>query len=106
MKVITIFLSILILCLSAAPCRAEQDTCHEEIESCRDETPLPVDNDKPELPCLPFYSCGSCTGFNVTTLDFSDFNGEFHEQSDFSTSCFQGVSKMYRPSLLKPPKQI
>jgi hypothetical protein len=106
MKVISIFLSILILGLSAAPCCTDEDICHEEIDSCKDEASQPMESGESELPCLPFYSCGSCTGFNLVTLDFSNLNHQFNEKPDFSASYFLGVPQIYRPSLLKPPKQI
>tara|TARA_R110002012_G_scaffold299067_1_gene497821 strand:+ start:9246 stop:9563 length:318 start_codon:yes stop_codon:yes gene_type:complete len=105
MKVITIFLSILILGLSAAPCCIDEEICHEEV-SCTDDATQSSENDSPELPCLPFFSCGSCTGFSLLNLEFSNLSSQFYEQPDFSASYFLGAPQIYSPSLLKPPKQI
>jgi hypothetical protein len=106
MKVISIFLSVLILGLSAAPCCAAEDTCHEEIESCKPEPPQPADNEESQLPCLPFFSCGSCTGFNVVTVEFSNLNSQVNLEPDFRSSYLLGIPQIYKPTLLKPPKQI
>lgn len=97
-------MSAMILSLSAIPCCGEDEHCDEGIQLCESEKEKPSEHQ--ESTCSPFFTCGSCTGFNLTSIDFTkinpplDFNNKVNNGVDF------GIPQTYKTSLLKPPKQI
>jgi hypothetical protein len=106
MKVICIFLSMLIVSLSALPCCYEVDNCNEEIELCEKEANHSSQNEESNPPCSPFFSCGSCTGFSFSSINFSKTDTPLVEHNKLMDLSGYGITKAFKTTLLKPPRQI
>jgi hypothetical protein len=105
MKLISILLATLILSFSAIPCCEAEDNCQEEILSNSSESTHHSGSEESNLPCSPFYSCGTCTGFSLISLHF-DSTWQITESSFLSSAYQSSISKAYKIALLRPPKGI
>ncbi|WP_394749235.1 DUF6660 family protein [Spongiimicrobium salis] len=73
MKMLAVILSMLTIFLSSFPCCQESDSCSEVpfvVEHCGNDSSEEESHDE-DMPCSPFLSCGSCTGF---TINYSSLN--------------------------------
>ncbi|WP_268036923.1 hypothetical protein [Algoriphagus sp. PAP.12] len=66
MKVFPVLLALFSFWLTAMPCCSTENKCDTIEENQNSDS---QDDCEDQLPCSPFYSCGSCTGFS--TEDFS-----------------------------------
>lgn len=102
MKFLSLIFGIFILLLSVLPCCQEEDCC-EEGSTDKLEASAESENSDLELPCSPFFSCGTCLGFTF------EVESEFaltmrkelvHVENDFFNS---DPPKGFNFSLTKPP---
>lgn len=106
MKMISILLAGIIISLTFQPCCASENKCFEETASCRDDINHSSENEVPELPCSPFYSCGACPGFNLVSVQFITTATALKETTKLNSFYSPSSSETYILLLLKPPKQI
>jgi|GEM_PF-2567102 len=103
MKVLPVLFALLTITFAAFPCCIGEDSCTtpeeekfamEQEHECEDQ-----------LPCSPFFSCGSCTGFSVLNQEFKIEN----EPVTFKESIYIPRSLALREQALnrkiKPPRQ-
>ncbi|WP_318312226.1 hypothetical protein [Flagellimonas crocea] len=68
MKELAAILSILILLLSSVPCCLEREGCMESpYDGVSSYNGFSETHHDKEAPCSPFYSCGRCPGFTITS---------------------------------------
>jgi hypothetical protein len=96
----------MILSLSTLPCCAEEDHCDEEIQLCENEKENSSEHEESEPPCSPFFSCGSCTGFNLTTIHFSKIDPPIVMSAQRKNGADAGMPQSFQTSILKPPRRI
>lgn len=105
MKTWSILLSFLVLLLSTVPCSAFESNskctldikCEKESHKCGNDC---------TGKCSPFYTCGSCVGFAMSTATVAKAQKKFSINSDkthdidivtITNSCFNGA-------IWQPPK--
>lgn len=104
MKILVLSFALLTLFLSSSPCCTEEDTCGEKAEiNCQDHSD--DEEHQSELPCSPFYSCGTCSGFNKPGV-FKLSGAYFSENVIFTSYYLSGKSEGFSIIPFKPPKQI
>lgn len=65
MKRLLYLLPLYILLLSGIPCKADDGCCAEETNAAAGQHRDQLPDEKPTLPCSPFFACGACHGFII-----------------------------------------
>lgn len=106
-KYLSLILSIYILVLTVRPC-CDDNKCADDPH----QTERLVNNHNPDdhhqdedhrNACSPFYTCGSCTGFTFTSLNFSLSPETVLVQNNVSTYHHTFFSEFYI-AIWQPPK--
>lgn len=106
MKFICIFLSIVIMSLSAMPCCAEEDHCAEEVQLSGNDKHQSSERQDSEPLCSPFFSCGTCTGFSLTSIHFNKIFLLDPVSDQTHLRIATGMPQAFQISILKPPRLI
>jgi hypothetical protein len=65
MKRLLYLFPLYILLLSFVPCKADDGCCEEEINAAAAQHQNNFPDNKPGLPCSPFFACGASHGFII-----------------------------------------
>jgi len=102
MKLFPFFIAMLILLLAVQPCCAGDEAC-DEIKAEQTENRHSEQDCGNELPCSPFYSCGSCLGFSIQKQHIEQLASFITPKFTHSTFWLQHSSEAYTNRLIKPP---
>ncbi|EAZ80924.1 hypothetical protein [Algoriphagus machipongonensis] len=102
MKVFAILLSLFSFWLTAMPCCSEESSC-DTIELKQNSDSEPQDDCNDHLPCSPFYSCGSCTGFSAENFSFPPLLSSEEVNIEPNAEWSVPFSEQHRKRILKPP---
>jgi hypothetical protein len=102
MKVFSLILGLFVLLMTVTPCCSGEESCTES-ELASESSDGSAEDLGHELPCSPFFSCGSCIGFvQKEGIGFLfDFSLELisKEYQTFYLASAKGFFEL----LLKPP---
>lgn len=104
MKIMGMLFTVLTLFLSASPCCSGEYSCEKKVEIKYHENSQ-QDLPQSEIPCSPFYSCGTCFGFGFQSFEFNILMTEFPKDRSFNIFYFYHQSDGYKLLPLKPPRQ-
>jgi hypothetical protein len=102
MKVLPILLSLFSFWLTAMPCCSAENTC-DTIELNQNSDAESQDDCDDHLPCSPFYSCGSCTGFSTENFSFPLLLSSEEISIESITEWSVPFSEQHRKRIIKPP---
>jgi hypothetical protein len=96
--------SLYILLLSGIPCKADDGCCVDEISATSAQHKNSFPDQRPALPCSPFFACGACHGFIIPemTLPHPEPVPRSRKQTHYFTDHYLGD---FSSSTWQPPRQ-
>ncbi len=107
MKRLLYLFPLYILLLSGIPCKASDGCCAEEVDATAAQTAAQHKNDfpdeKPALPCSPFFACGACHGFIIPEITLLVLKPLLHDRKQMPPFIDHYLGD-FSPSTWQPPR--
>lgn len=102
MKVLSVLMALFSFWLTAMPCCSSESSC--DITEVNQETEFGTEEDcEDHLPCSPFYSCGTCSGFSTEKFSFPNLTVSEEIKSEPILFWEVPISEQHRMRIVKPP---
>ncbi|HET6990322.1 MAG TPA: DUF6660 family protein [Bacteroidia bacterium] len=103
MKILYFILAVYVVLLSVKPCCTDDKCCADNHSAQTEKSARHQDNADCKGDCSPFFTCGSCTGFNFPAFSFSLKPSEVAIEKQVSVYSFSFSTEFFS-SIWQPPK--